>query len=58
MTSDALAHLRNAREELLRAKEKTNLGSSLMIGSIVDDLERLISRFESINEDKIEEDNE
>lgn len=48
--SETLSHLQDARDSLYAAKEEAGLGSNLMIGSIVDDLEDLINRFQNIHE--------
>jgi hypothetical protein len=47
----AIEHLENARDELEAAREKSSLGTRLMITELIEKLEDLIDRTENINDD-------
>lgn len=46
----ALEHLYEAVEHLRKAREKAGLGTSMMITSIIEDLNELIERTENIED--------
>jgi hypothetical protein len=47
----AIEHLENARDELEAAREKSSLGTRLMITELIETLTDLIDRTENINDD-------
>lgn len=46
----AIDHMRSALDDLYAAKEKSAFGTELMLSSIIEELESLIERTESIND--------
>lgn len=51
-----LSHLNDALESLEDAQEEANMGTSLMLGSIINELERLTNRVERIQDENENED--
>jgi uncharacterized protein YicC (UPF0701 family) len=49
-----LSHLNDALESLQEARDEAGMGTSLMLDSIIDDLQRLINRVENIQDESQE----